>query len=177
MTSDIGLPASVTPPEGDGMYDRMKRHQIEVLRDAGFSLREVARKADVSLYTVLRVLRESSSVERARRPVGRPPLAVPFEASVREALEERNDLPTVEILRRLRARGYDGGKNPVYEMARRLRKVVTPPLVRFEGLVGEFCQNDFGHVRVRYDDGTEALLPFFASRLKWSRWVYVELVP
>jgi transposase len=159
------------------MYDRLKRHEIEVLRSAGFSLREVARKADVSLHTVQRVLRGDASDEPPPRRMGRPPLAAPFEGTVRGFLEERTDLPTVEVLRRLREQGYSGGKNPVYQMVRRLRKVVTPPLLRFEGLVGEFCQNDFGHVRVRYDDGTEEILHFFASRLKWSRWVYVELVP
>jgi transposase len=159
------------------MYDRLKRHEIEVLRSAGFSLREVARKADVSLDTVQRVLCGDASDEPPPRRMGRPPLAAPFEGTVRGFLEERTDLPTVEVLRRLREQGYSGGKNPVYQMVRRLRKVVTPPLVRFEGLVGEFCQNDFGHVRVRYDNGTEELLHFFASRLKWSRWVHVELVP
>jgi len=127
VTPDIPLPPSGTSPEGDGMYDRMKRHQIKVVRDAGFSLREVARKADVSLYTVLRVRRESSNVEPARRPVGRPPLAIPFETSVREVLKKRGNLPTVEDLRRLRARGYDGGKNPVYEMVCRLRKLSIFP--------------------------------------------------
>jgi len=32
-------------------------------------------------------------------------------------------------------------------------------------------------VRVRFDDRTEQVLHIFASRLKWSRWVYVGLVP
>jgi transposase len=54
---------------------------------------------------------------------------------------------------------------------------VTPPIVRFESVTGKFCQRDFGHVRVRYDDGTIEVLHFFAARLKWSRWGHVELVP
>ena len=40
MTSDI-LPAR----SAMDMYDPMKRHQIEVLRSAGFSLREAASRA------------------------------------------------------------------------------------------------------------------------------------
>ncbi len=87
------------------------------------------------------------------------------------------EVPTFEVLRRLRQNGYSGGKNPVYQLVRRLRATVTPPLVRFEGAAGEFCQCDFGHVRVRYDDGALEVLHFFAPRLKWSRWVHVELVP
>ena len=46
-----------------GMYDPMKRHQIEVLRSAGFSLREVARRAEVSLDTVQRALHSTSGFD------------------------------------------------------------------------------------------------------------------
>jgi transposase len=165
------------PSEGNPVFDRMKRHEILVLRRAGLTLRQVARKADVSLRTVYRVVGSGSDEPPPKRPVGRPPLAPAFESRVEAILRERGDLPTVEILHRLREAGYAGGKNPVYSMVRRLRKTVTPPIVRFEGVAGEFCQNDFGHVHVRYEDGSEQLLHFFASRLKWSRWVYVELVP
>jgi transposase len=158
------------------VYDRMKCHEVQILRHAGFSLREVARRADLSLDTVQRILRDEGRNGPARRPVGRPLLASPFEETVQKLLQETGDLPTVEILRLLRNQGYSGGKNPVYRMARRLRNVVVHPLVRFEGVAGEFCQNDFGQVRVRYDTGPTEILHFFASRLKWSRWVHVELV-
>jgi Integrase core domain len=48
--------------------------------------------------------------------------------------------------------------------------------MRFEGLPGEFSQHDFGQVKVRYIDGSCRIVHFFASRLKWSRWVEVTLV-
>ena len=170
---------SVFPVRGGALvYDQMKRHEIHILRQAGLSMRAVARKAEVSLYTVERVLREERPTELSpSHGMGRPRVASAFGGTVREILRERPDLPTVEVLRRVRERGYAAGKDPLYRLVRSVRQVVTPPLVRFEGLAGEFSQNDFGHVRVRYDDGTEELLHFFASRLKWSRWVYVELVP
>jgi transposase len=155
----------------------MKQHEILVLYQAGFSLRQVARKSKVSRNTVRRNLRQGTSGSTRGTALGRPPAATAFESTVQQTLATENDLPTVEILRRLRDQGYSEGKDPVYRLVRRLRKVVIPPMVRFEGLAGEFCQNDFGHVRVRYDDGTVELLHFFASRLKWSRWVHVELVP
>ncbi|EQD78130.1 Integrase, catalytic region [mine drainage metagenome] len=158
------------------MYDEMKRHEIAVLHGAGLSVRQVAKKARVSRNTVRKILRDSG-VDPERRPVGRPPVATPFEAAVRAILVENWDLPSVEVLRRLRERGYPGGKNPIYQMVRRLRPIITPPMVRFEGLAGEFSQNDFGSIRVGYDDGTTETPHFFASRLKWSRWVHVEVVP
>ena len=160
------------------MYDQMKRHEVHVLRQAGLSMRAVARKAHLSLDTVERILREPRPTgPSAPRSVGRPRVADSLEGRVREFLKERPGLPTVEILHRLREAGYARGKAPVYRLVRRVRNVVTPPIVRFEGVAGEFSQNDFGHVRVRYEDGSEEILHFFASRLKWSRWAYVELVP
>jgi len=176
VTAMYPRPPSEAPVGGSPVYDRMKRHEILVLRRSGLPLREVARKADVSFRTVLRVVDDGTVEPPARRPVGRPPIASSYEETVRKILSEEGGLPTVEILRRLTERGYAGGKNPVYQLVRQLRRTVVPPIVRFEGLAGEFCQNDFGQVRVRYDDGTEELFHFFASRLKWSRWVHVELV-
>jgi transposase len=44
-------------------------------------------------------------------------------------------------------------------------------------LPGEFSQHDFGEVLVRFLDGTEQRVHFFASRLKYSRWAEVSLVP
>ena len=177
MTASIRPVASAAPGVEHGVYDQLKRHEIRILRQAGFPLREVARRAKVALDTVERVLAEPPEVPAPHQPLGRPPLALPFEEKVQQILREREDLPTVEILRRLREQGYSGGKDPVYRLVRRLRPKHTSPMVRFEGLAGEFSQNDFGSVRVRYDDGTEEILHFFACRLKWSRWIYVELVP
>jgi hypothetical protein len=49
-------------------------------------------------------------------------------------------------------------------------------VVRFEGLPGEFSQHDFGHVDVTFVDGRKKRVHFFASRLKYSRFVAVSLV-
>lgn len=49
--------------------------------------------------------------------------------------------------------------------------------MRFEGVPGEFTQHDFGQVLIRFMDGRRQRVRFFASRLKWSRWVEVSLVP
>ena len=176
MKESLGETPS-TAQRGSGVYDEMKRHEIRVLRQAGFTVREVARRADVARDTVERVLREEDSGHRASRSVGRPPVMTVFEALVEKMLQERPDLPTVEILRQLKEQGYTGGKDPVYRLAKHLRKTVPPLLVRFEGLPGEFSQNDFGAIRVRYEGGGLEVLHFFAARLKWSRWMYVELVP
>jgi len=56
-----------------------------------------------------------------------------------------------------------------YALAQTLRTRVATPLVRFEGLPGEFSQHDFGEVLVTYQNGTETKVLFFVSRLKYSR--------
>jgi transposase len=92
-------------------------------------------------------------------------------------LGEDRRLPGVELLRRAREAGYQGGKSALYELIRRLRAPAIAPMVRFEGVPGEFSQHDFGHVDVRYTSGAVERIHFFASRLKWSRMVDVVLVP
>ena len=165
------------------MIDMLKRHEIQVLRRAGHTLTEVAALSGVSVRTVQRVAEEAdvttvdNAAERDRRQVGRPSTAEASRAVIVQALTEDPALRSVELLHRARAAGYTGGKSALYALVRTVRAHTVTPLVRFEGLPGEFSQHDFGEVVVRYQDETEATVHFFASRLKYSRWVEVTLVP
>jgi transposase len=160
----------------------MKRHEIQVLLKAGLPQAEVARLAGVSLRTVQRIQIEpviasvDDEAERERRPIGRPSKAEPFRKFVLELLSEDPELMSLEILRRARLSGYTGGKTALYELVASVRPTVVRPMVRFEGLPGEFTQHDFGHVDVRFLGGTKRRVHFFASRLKYSRLVQVTLV-
>jgi len=165
------------------MIGMLKRHEIQVLRRAGHAQVEVAKLAGVSLGSVRRVGREpevtqiDDTRERERRDIGRPAKAEPFRRLVVELLTREPELLSVEILRRAKLNGYAGGKTALYELVSALRPVRVRPLVRFEGLAGEFSQHDFGHVDVRFLGGGQTRLHFFASRLKYSRWVEVSIVP
>jgi transposase len=77
----------------------------------------------------------------------------------------------------VREDGYTGAKTALYALVAELRPKDSRPMVRFEGVAGEFSQHDFGQVDVVYVDGTKKRVHFFASRLKWSRWVEVSVVP
>jgi transposase len=164
------------------MYGMMKRHEIQVLLKAGLSQAEVARIAGVSERTVRSVEAEApvaavdDAAERARRRLGRPSKVEGFRNEVAALLAQEPELMTLEVLRRMRQRGYTGGKTALYELVSSLRPVIARPLVRFEGLPGEFTQHDFGHVDVRFLDGSTVRKHFFASRLKYSRFVQVTLV-
>jgi transposase len=166
------------------MIDVLKRHEIQVLRRAGHTLEDVATFSGVSIGSVRRVIAEpavervvDADAERARRKVGRPAKAESFRDVLRTALAEDATLLSVELLRRAQLAGYDGGKSALYELIRTLRPHAVRPLVRFEGLPGEFSQHDFGEVVVRFLTGEEQRVHFFASRLKYSRWAEVTLVP
>jgi transposase len=165
------------------MIDMLKRHEVQVLRRAGHTWTEIAALSGVSVRTVRRIAAEpevtavDNDAERARRQVGRPSKAEDYRDVLVQALTEEPTLRTVELLHRARQAGYTGGKSAVYALAQTLRVRAVTPLVRFEGLPGEFSQHDFGEVWVRYHDGTESKVHFFASRLKYSRWVEVTLVP
>ena len=160
----------------------LKRHEVEILLKAGHGKAEVARLAGVSLCSVKRIAQEGpvvhvdDRVERAKRQMGRPSTVATFRKPIEEILREQPDLASLEILRRVREAGYRGGKSALYSLIASLRPKAAKPLVRFEGLPGEFSQHDFGQVDVEFLNGTRQRIHFFASRLKYSRWVRVSLV-
>lgn len=166
------------------MIGAMTRHEIQVLRAVGMAQAAVAAQASVSKASVRRIEREApvttsdaKALVRQHR-VGRPSIATPWAATIEGWLAEDRKLPSGEIVRRLcEERGYAGGKSAVYELVRRLRPVAVAPLVRFEGVAGEFSQHDFGQIEVPYTGGGRERIRFFASRLKWSRFAHVTLVP
>jgi len=165
------------------MHDMMKRHEVQVLRRAGVSQEQVAKLTGIPVRSVRRIEAEAPVVvpddaaEREKRGIGRPSKAEPFRGFVAKVLAEDPELLSLEVLRRARLDGYEGGKSALYALISSLRPRPTRPLVRFEGLPGEFAQHDFGHVDVRFMDGTTKRIHFFASRLKYSRWVEVTVVP
>jgi hypothetical protein len=165
------------------MIDMLRRHAIQVLRQAGHDQADVARLVGVGIRSVRRVDAEpevthiNDAQERERRAIGRPSKAEPFRSVVAEILTGEPDLLSVEILRRAKLKGYTGGKTALYDLIAAVRPRAVRPLVRFEGLPGEFSQHDFGQVLVRFLEGTRRRVHFFASRLKYSRWVEVNTSP
>ena len=160
----------------------LKRHEVEILLKAGHQKTDVARRTGVSLCSVKRMAQEGpvvnvdDQVERAKRQIGRPSTVMTFQKQILEILQQEPDLASLEILRRVRETGYQGGKSALYALVASLRPKLAKPLVRFEGLPGEFSQHDFGEVEVEFLNGTRQRIHFFASRLKYSRVVRVSLV-
>ena len=160
-----------------------KRHAVKVLREAGVTQRKIQEGHGISVRTVRRIEQEAAvedfddAAERERRGIGRPSKVEACRAQVEAMLRAEPALPTLEVLRRVREDGYLGGKSALYALVADLRPKDCRPTVRFEGVPGEFSQHDFGQVDVVFVDGRRRRVHFFASRLKWSRWVEVTIVP
>jgi transposase len=126
-------------------------------------------------------LRKMSQAECRETPgPGRPSdLAPTLRQQIDLLLADEPAMKGAELLRRLRSdHGYRAGKDPVYRYLKHARppKPAPAPIVRFEGVAGEFAQHDFGALTVPYTDGTEEKLIFYAGRLKYSRALHVCLV-
>ena len=126
----------------------LKRHEVEILLKAGHGKTEVARLTAVSLCSVKRIAEEGpvthvdDAAERTQRQVGRPSTVANFRKTILEILQQNPDLASLEILRRVREAGYEGGKTALYALVASLRPKSAKPLVRFEGLPGEFSQHE-----------------------------------
>jgi transposase len=161
----------------------LKRHEIQVLLRAGHGPGEVATFSGISERSVRRVGHEEEvahvddAAERAKRRIGRPSKAEGFRDFVKEVLDAEPAVMSLEVLRRARLQGYAGGKSALYDLIAELRPKGTDVEMRFEGLPGEFSQHDFGHVDVLFMDGTKRRVHFFGSRLKYSRFAQVTIVP
>ena len=147
----------------------LKRHAIQVLRAAGHTLDEIVTLVAVGKRTVQRVVDEPMITDQSiaapereprARPIGRPSKAEAYRARIAGWLTEAPDLLSVKLLRRAKLAGNDGAKTVLYDLVRDMRPSTPRPMVRFEGLPGEFTQHDFGTVIVRFPNGTTQRVHF-----------------
>jgi transposase len=160
------------------------RHAVHALINAGHSTQEVALQFGVTQRTIQRIAKEppvngaDDAEARRRRGLGRPPVPEEIRTRLRDLISADPEAPPLEYLRQLREQGKDLGESTFYRMFR-IEKEELPAelMVRFEGVAGEFAQFDFGQTDVRLLDGRKQRIHFAAYRLKYSRWVWVVIVP
>lgn len=169
------------------MHATAARYDVIRARDAGLDARQIERLTGVSPAAQRRIAHEeipfgmTDTQLRQQRRVGRPGvLVLALRHEIETWLLEDPTLKVAEILRRLVTdHGYRDGKNPVYGYVQQVRPPKPPglPVVRFEGVPGEFAQHDFGSLTLTYTDGRREKLHFYAGRLKYSRALHVALFP
>lgn len=160
------------------------RHAVHALLNAGRSTKEIALQMGVTQRTIQRIAKEppvdeaDDAAARRHRRVGRPPVVEATRSRMRELIAADPDAPALEVLRQLREEGTRLGESTFYRIFR-LEKEKLPAelMVRFEGVAGEFAQFDFGQADVRRLDGRKQRIHFAAYRLKYSRWIWVVIVP
>jgi transposase len=153
----------------------MARSTIKFLRQQGQFNTRIAGLVGCDRHTVARVLAEPTDRPRRRRV--RPGTLEGRRDVLLSWVEQ--DVPTTRMLELVRQDPmgpYTGGASTFYRFVARLRaerQAGAAPVIRFEGLPGEYVQWDWGEARVRLG-GEPVKRVFLAGRLKYSRVVGVR---
>ncbi len=113
------------------MLGTSARHRIKVLLGTGQPKVEVAWLMGVSLRTVQRIDKERDVVpgddvaERRRRRIGRPSIVANYRELILKLLETRPDMKSIEIVDRVRTKGYRGSKTTMYAFTAHLRSLTS----------------------------------------------------
>ena len=94
-----------------------------------------------------------------------------------DLLLEQPNLRSLEIVRRAREAGYEGGKSALYSLIASVRPRRSRPLTEHEKVPGEIARHGFGQIDVTFRDGRMRPVTLFASRLEYSRFAVASIVP
>ncbi len=150
---------------------------IQSLGRQGLSIRQIARRLDISRNTVRRHLRGELAAPVYRK-APRPSMLDPYKRYLVERLEQIPELPATVLYREIRARGYPGEITIVKDFFRPLRaerRRLDELTVRFETPPGEQqAQVDWSEFG-RLPDGRK--LYALGVVLSWSRTQFVHFAP
>lgn len=183
----------------------MDRNAVQVMLEArrqdgkpAMTVKEVAAHFGVSERTIQRIRQEARVTEasdtklRQERGVGRPSEVTRHHDAVAALVRDNPDAPALEILRQMRLAGHKISERTFYRVHNAVKELEAKEMVvRFEGVPGEFAQFDFGELDVRFVGsfvgsaigagkgvvGRVRRIHFAAYRLKYSRYMYVRIVP
>src|SRR5580765_4999287 len=119
----------------------------------------------------------SSTYDSLRRGVGRPSKAQPFRRLVVDLLLENPQMKSLEIVRRAKLAGYEGGKIALYALIASVRPRRSRPFGMQDRIPGEISRHGFAQAEVRLGNGRTQLVNLFVSRLEYSRFVAASVVP
>ena len=157
----------------------MERATIYYLKQKGWSNVQIAEFTGHHRDTVAKVLKEP--VDQRPKKRERSSVLDVFQAQISAWLDEH--LPVICMLEKARSDSthpYQGSETAFYDYVRKLRREHKPSprevALRFEGMAGEFLQVDWGEVRALplTHAGEARTRYFFAARLKYSRFMFVQ---
>jgi transposase len=162
------------------MLNFMERSTIHYLKQKGWTNVQIAELLGHHRDTIARVLREPVDQQPAKRQ--RDSAVAVFRDQIRAWLEQKLSVQRMlELARQDPDHPYLGSAAAFYDYVRPLRRaraaLPATVAVRFEGLPGELLQIDWGEVRqfpFTHPDLVGQTRYFFAARLKYSRWMFVQ---
>jgi transposase len=161
------------------------RNAIIERRQAGASIRAIARELGIARQSVQRILAE---VEAARAgqaqptnlpapPRRRQSLLDEYEPVLRELLTRYADMTSRRLFEELRARGFRGQYTIVRERVGLLRQRPTQePVLRFETPPGAQAQMDYGVYDLDFTQEGRRRVYLFSYLLGYSRRAYLRFV-
>jgi len=164
------------------------RNEIVRRRQAGTSMRRIAKDLGLARDTVQSVLRrwqaeragtESSTPVPVPVPVParRPSLVDPYNDTIRQFLERYPDITIARLFEELRGRGFAGGISIVRERVLELRpQPLKEPVQRFETPPGAQAQMDYSSYDIDFTGEGRRRVHLFSYVLGYSRRQYLRFV-
>lgn len=159
------------------MLAQVERSYIKYLWKKGTAKAEIARRTERTRKTIRRVLLEPTDKKLRRTAMGSK--VERYQADIKRWLGE--GIPVNRMLEKVReddTHPYHGGRSNFYERVKLIRDemgATKEAVVRFETLPAEQLQVDWAEKTIRYDSDEERTEYFFVARLKYSRFMYVEV--
>lgn len=150
------------------------------MRKRGMSIREIAKILGCDKDTVTRMLKTDTDhkYEREHKPSQVDAYKEHIQRWLRDGVPVQRML---ELAQEDPEQPYTASRSAFYTRVAEMKKAwdleEKARFMRFEGMPSEYVQIDWGEVRdFKFDREPAATMYFFAARLKWSRFSYVEFV-
>ncbi len=159
-------------------------HHLVAMHGENWSIRGLARHFSISRNTVRRILRKYADqrehghdIVRAKqkKTTARASKLDPFEAQIKEILEEYPGLTGQRVFEKLQDSGYDGGISILRERLRILRpSPKKTPVVRFETEPALQGQMDWSPYTIHFTHSEKIQVNCFSYILGFSRRQYID---
>ena len=149
---------------------------IRRLAAEGVPKARIARRLGISRTTVIKAIAADGPPKYERKPA--PTSFTPYEARVRELLEETPDMPATVLAERV---GWTGSIRWFRDNVKQLRSDHRPidPADRLTWTVGDVAQCDlwFPPRKILLEDGSRTLLPVLVMTCGYSRYMLGRMIP
>jgi transposase len=161
------------------------RNAIVERRQAGTSVRGIARELGIARHSVQRVLDQVAAerdgqVQATKLPPvakRRPSMLDAYEPVLRELLARYPDMTAMRLFEELRGRGFAGKYTILRQRVGRLRsRPSKEPVIRFETAPGAQAQMDYGSYDLDFTQEGRRRVYLFSYLLGYSRRAYLRFV-